>query len=119
MSGAPRLKDILRMGKLERLVMEYFVKNISVGEIIAMVELREEVKRRVKAGETDLVSEPDDVIIEREIFRAISNLIRSGYLEYKGGVYNLSKPIISELKSKIGGLEPGIPKNLSKLAEEG
>ncbi|WP_440059123.1 PolB1-binding protein PBP2 family protein [Thermogladius sp. 4427co] len=119
LSREVKLKDILRMNKLERIVMEYFVKNISVGEIIALIELREEVKKRVQKGEKDLVLEPDDVIIEREISKVISKLISEGYLEYKAGVYNLSKKLIEELKKKYGRLDPGVPKNIASLAEEG
>ncbi|MCI4461436.1 MAG: hypothetical protein JHC12_00525 [Thermogladius sp.] len=115
MPGDVKLRDILGMGRLERIVMEYFVKNISVGEIIALIELREEVKRRVARGERDLVPELDDVVIEREISRTISKLISAGYLEYKGGVYNLSKPLIEELKRRFNRLDPGVPKNLENL----
>ena len=115
MAGDVKLRDILAMGRLERIVMEYFVKNISVGEIIALIELREEVKRRVARGEKDLVPELDDVVIEREISRIISKLISAGYLEYKGGVYNLSKPLIEELKRRFNRLDPGVPKNLENL----
>ncbi|WP_434731584.1 hypothetical protein WLZ34_01375 [Thermogladius sp. KZ2Tp1] len=116
MPGEVKLKDVLSMGRLERIVMEYFIKNISVGEIIALIELREEVKRRASRGERDLVPELDDVVIEREVSRVISRLITAGYLEYKGGVYNLSKPLIEELKKKLGRLDPGIPKNIESLA---
>ncbi|ADI31564.1 PolB1-binding protein PBP2 family protein [Staphylothermus hellenicus] len=108
----PSLKDILKLPKLERLVMDYFLKHISVGEIIAIIELREEVKR---LRDPDLVPEFDDVIIELEIGRAINKLLRNNFLEYRSGCYNLAPHLREELKKKLGELRPGFPKHLEEL----
>ncbi|ABN69480.1 hypothetical protein Smar_0368 [Staphylothermus marinus F1] len=108
----PSLKDILKLSKLERLVMDYFLKHISVGEIIAIIELREEVKR---LRDPDLVPEFDDVIIELEIGRAINRLLRDNFLEYRSGCYNLASHLREELKKKLGELRPGFSKNLEEL----
>lgn len=34
------------MNSVEKTIMEYFLKNISVGEIVAVIDLREEVKKK-------------------------------------------------------------------------
>jgi hypothetical protein len=112
MEEKPRLKDILKLPKLERLIMNYFLKHISVGEIIAVIELREEVKR---LRDLDLVPEFDDVVIELEISKAIGRLIRKNFLEYRSGCYNLAKHLREELKEKLGELRPGFSKKLEEI----
>lgn len=108
----PKLRDILKLSKLERLVMDYFLKHISVGEIIAIIELREEIKR---LKDPDLVPEFDDVIIELEIGKAVNRLLRQNFLEYRNGCYNLAQHLREELKKKLGELRPGFSKNLEEL----
>ncbi|HEC96249.1 MAG TPA: hypothetical protein ENI59_01050 [Euryarchaeota archaeon] len=111
-NNKPTLRDILRLGKLERLVMNYFLKHISAGEIIAIIELREEIKR---LRDPELVPEFDDVIIELEIGKAINKLLREGFIEYRSGCYNLAKHLREELKKKLGDLKPGFSKNIEEL----
>ncbi len=108
----PGLKDILKLSKLERFVMEYFLKHISVGEITATIEMREEIKR---LGDRELVPDLDDVVIEVEIGKTLGRLVRKGFLEYSSGCYNLAPQLREELKSKLGGLRPGYPKKLEDL----
>jgi len=111
----PQLRNILRLPKLERLIMEYFLKHISAGEIIVLIDLREEIKR---LRDPDLVPEFDDVIIELEVGKAITRLLRKGFLEYASGCYNLAPQLRDELRKKIGGLKPGFSKNLEDLIKE-
>ncbi|MCD6301352.1 MAG: hypothetical protein J7L82_04700 [Staphylothermus sp.] len=111
-NGKPTLRDILKLNKLERLVMDYFLKHISAGEIIAIIELREEIKR---LKDPDLVPEFDDVVIELEIGKAINKLLKEGFIEYRSGCYNLAKHLREELKRKIGDLKPGFSKDTEKL----
>ncbi|OYT39120.1 MAG: hypothetical protein B6U89_04670 [Desulfurococcales archaeon ex4484_58] len=108
----PGLKDILGLPKLERLIMEYFIKHISVGEIIAVLELRDEIKR---LKDPELVPEFDDIIIELEINKALARLVEKGFLEHVGGCYNLAEHLRREIKEKLGSLQPGISKNLNEL----
>ncbi|MET1160569.1 MAG: hypothetical protein ABWW65_06360 [Thermoprotei archaeon] len=115
MSEKPDFKDILSLNKLERLIMEYFLKHISVGEIIAVIELREEVKRR---RDPELVPEFDDAIIEIEINKALARLVEKGFLEHIGGCYNLAEHLRKKLIEKLGSLNPGISKDLNKLISE-
>jgi len=111
----PDFKDILKLSKLERLIMEYFIKHVSVGEIIAVFELRDEVKR---LKDPELVPEFDDVVIEMEISRALARLIEKGFLERGSGCYNLAPHLRAKLIEKFGGLNPGFPKDWKKLVEE-
>ena len=111
-NGKPTLRDILKLNKLERLVMDYFLKHISAGEIIAIIELREEIKR---LKDPDLVPEFDDVVIELEIGKAINKLLKEGFIEYRSGCYNLAKHLREELKRKNGDLKPGFSKDTEKL----
>ncbi len=91
------LRDIEKLGKLERLIMKYFLTHISVGEIIAVIDIREEVKR---LKDPELVPEIDDVIIEYHVTHALDRLVEQGYLEHSGGVYNLAESIRRELLEK-------------------
>ncbi len=111
-SNAPGLRDILELPKLERFIMEYFLKHISAGEITAIIEMREEIKR---IRDPELVPEFDDVVIEIEISKALTRLVRKGFLEYVSGCYNLAPQLREELKNKLGELRPGYSKDLSKL----
>ncbi|MEM0224835.1 MAG: hypothetical protein QXS24_00515 [Desulfurococcaceae archaeon] len=111
------IKEILSLSKLERLIMDYFIKHISAGEIIAILDLKEDVKKRIKQGETDLVSEPEDAIIVREIQITLAMLVKKGFLEYRNGVYRLADWIINTVKNKKGSLYPGIPKSLQDLID--
>lgn len=106
---------LLSLNKLERLILDYFITNISVGEIIAVIELRELVKRKYKMGERDLVSEPDDAIIEREITAELAYLVRKSILSYGNGAYSLSPWLREVLKKKFGKLSPGKSKPLEEL----
>jgi len=110
----PDFKEILKLSKLERLIMEYFIKHISVGEIIAVLELRDEVKRR---RDPELVPELDDVVIEFEINRALARLVEKGFLEHTTGCYNLAEHLRKKIIEKIGELRPGISKDLEKLID--
>ncbi len=98
-----RLKDIEKLGKLEKLIMKYFLTHISVGEIIAVIDIREEVKR---LRDPELVPEFDDVIIEFHVTKALDRLVEQGYLEHSGGVYNLAEPMREELL-RSGKWSPG------------
>ncbi len=93
----PTLKDIEKLPKLHRLVMEYFIKYISVGEVIAIIELREQIKA---LKDPELVPEFDDVVIEIHISRALADLVEDGFLEKAEGVYNLAPQLREELKNK-------------------
>jgi len=112
--GKPDFKDILKLSKLERLIMDYFIKHISVGEIIAVLEIREEVKR---LRDPDLVPEFDDVVIEMEINKALSKLVEKGFLEHVSGCYNLATHLRNKMKEKLKSLDPGITKDLNKLID--
>ncbi|MEM0004955.1 MAG: hypothetical protein QXE10_07625 [Desulfurococcaceae archaeon] len=111
------IREILALSKLEKLIMDYFLRHISAGEIIALLDLKEEVKKRMKQGETDLVSELEEAIIIREIQITIAMLARRGFLDYRNGVYRLADWIIEIIKSKKGSLYPGIPKSLQELLD--
>jgi hypothetical protein len=111
------IREILSLNKLERIIMEYFIKHISAGEIIAALDIKEEVKKRAKQGETDIVSELEDAIILREVNVAMALLANKGFLEYKNGVYKLAPWIIEIIKTKKGGLYPGQPKSLKELLD--
>jgi len=70
-----RLK--MELSDEEKKVLNYFIKNISVGEIIAEKELRLEG-----------IKDPR---------RVIRMLIEKGLLEHKEGCYNLSKDLREEV----------------------
>ena len=93
----PNLKDIKKLPKLHQLVMDYFIKYISVGEVVAIIELREQIKA---LRDPDLVPEFDDVIIEIHISRALADLVEKGFLERAEGVYNLAPQLREELKQR-------------------
>ncbi len=114
MSRKPGFKDVLSLSKLERLIMEYFIKHISAGEIITVIELRDEIKR---LRDPDLVPEFDDIIIELEINKAIARLIEKGFLEHTGGCYNLAEHLRKKIREKYGELYPGRSKDLNELIE--
>jgi hypothetical protein len=116
-SGERSIRELLNLSKLERLIMEYFLKHISVGEVVAVLDIKEEVKRRAKQGETGLVDELEDAIIAREVYVALAMLVKNGFLEYRNGVYKLAQWIIDVIKAKKGGLYPGTPKSLSELLD--
>lgn len=111
------IREILGLSKLERLVMEYFLRQISAGEIIAVLDLKEEVKKRAKQGETDLISEIEDAIIVRELYIVLALLVKRGFLEYRNGAYKLAKWIIDQIKAKKGSLYPGVYKSIQDLIE--
>lgn len=111
------LREILTLDKLERLIMEYFIRHISVGEIVAALDLKEEVKKKARQGETDLVSELEDAIIVKEIYITMAMLVRKGFLEYRNGAYRLADWIISIIKTKKGSLYPGMFKSLQELLD--
>lgn len=111
------IREILQLGKLERLVMEYFIRHISAGDIVAVLDLKEEVKRRMKMGEIDLASELEDAIIIRELYVKLALLVKDGFLEYKNGAYRLAQWVVDIIKAKKGGLYPGTPKNLEELID--
>lgn len=90
----PKLADIKKLPKLHQLVMDYFMKYISVGEVIAIIELREQIKA---LKDPDLVPEFDDVVIEIHISRALADLVEKGFLERAEGVYNLASQLREEL----------------------
>lgn len=100
--------------KLERLILEYFARHISVGEIIAVIDLREEVKR---LRDPDLVSEFDDPVIEMEINKALARLVEKGYLERASGCFNLSESLRKKIIERYGSLKPGEPKALEKILD--
>ena len=93
----PSLRDIKKLPKLHQLVMDYFIKYISVGEVVAIIELREQIKA---LRDPDLVPEFDDVIIEIHISRALADLVEKGFLERAEGVYNLAPQLREELKQR-------------------
>jgi len=111
------VREILSLNKLERVVMEYFLRHISAGEIIAALDLKEEVKKRAKQGEADLVSELEDAIIVREVYVAMALLVKKGFLEYRNGAYRLADWIIEVIKAKKGSLQPGVPKSIQELLD--
>lgn len=98
--------------KLEKLILEYFIRHISVGEIIATIDIREEVKR---LRDPELVSEFDDPIIEIEVNRALAKLVEKGYLERATGCYNLAEHLRKRIIEKYGSLKPGEPKKLEDV----
>ncbi len=93
----PSLKDIEKLSKLEKIIMDYFMKYISVGEIIALVELRE-ILKNLDSSEINI--EKDDVIIEITISKTLANLVEKGFLEHEEGCYNLASHLREELKKK-------------------
>lgn len=119
MSGSPKrsIKEISSLNKLEKLIIDYFLKHISAGEIIAILDLKEDVKKRIKQGEVDFVSEAEDAIIVREIQISLAMLVKKGFLEYRNGVYRLADWIIDTVKNKKGSLYPGISKPLQDLLD--
>lgn len=111
------IKEVQTLSKLERLIIEYFIRHISAGEIIAVLDLKEEVKKRVKQGESDLIGEIEDAIIVKELYITMAMLVRKGFLNYRNGVYKLADWIINIIKAKKGGLYPGIQKSLNELLD--
>lgn len=111
------IKELLSLNNIEKLIMEYFLRNISVGEIIAILDLREEVKKKVKTGELQY-SETDDSVIERDLLTIMTSLIKRGFLEYNMGVFNLAGWIREYLKKKYKSLETGVSKSLEKIVNE-
>ncbi|MCS7128476.1 MAG: hypothetical protein N3E36_05040 [Sulfolobales archaeon] len=95
--GKPSLRNIEGLSKLHRLIVEYFIKNISVGELIAIIELRELVK---SSKNRDIMGEVDDAIIERNISKALSELVQAGFLERAEGVYNLASHLRNEVRKR-------------------
>ncbi len=91
----PTLNDIENLPKLEKIIMEYFLKHISVGEIIAVIELREIIKH---TKDPELNIEEDDVVIEMNISKALARLVEKGFLEHAEGCYNLAQHLREELK---------------------
>ncbi len=110
----PGVKDILSLPKLERLIMEYFLKHISAGEIISIIEIREEIKR---LRDPELVPEFDDVIIELTVNRAIARLVGKKFLVHESGCYNLNERIREEIKRAYGELRPGFSKDIHEILE--
>lgn len=116
MSEVSHLIEKMRnLNKRERLIMDYFTRQISAGEIIAVLDLKEEVKKRVKMGETDLVAELDDAVITRDIYIDLALLVKQGLLEYRNGVYKLPQSIIDIIRQKKKRATPGILKSLNEL----
>ncbi|MEZ0393638.1 MAG: hypothetical protein ABWK00_01130 [Desulfurococcaceae archaeon] len=116
MADEDLVKALLGLDKLEKIVMEYFFKNVSVGEVIALIELKDELRRRQRSGELTIAAGSDEeAAIERELRKAIANLMRLGLLEYRLGSYNLSQSLREYVKRKLGKLEPGTSKDLMKL----
>jgi len=111
----PGVKDILSLPKLERLIMDYFLKHISAGEIISVIEIREEIKR---LKDPDLVPEFDDVIIELTVNRAIARLVRKKFLVHESGCYNINERIREEIKKAYGELRPGFSKDIYEILEK-
>ena len=111
----PGVKDILSLPKLERLIMDYFLKHISAGEIISVIEIREEIKR---LKDPDLVPEFDDVIIELTVNRAIARLVRKKFLVHESGCYNVNERIREEIKKAYGELRPGFSKDVYEILEK-
>ncbi len=111
----PGVKDILSLPKLERLIMEYFLKHISAGEIISVIEIREEIKR---LRDPELVPEFDDVIIELTVNRAIARLVNKKFLVHESGCYNVNERIREEIKKAYGELRPGFSKDIYEILEK-
>ncbi|MCD6487818.1 MAG: hypothetical protein J7K21_01150 [Desulfurococcales archaeon] len=107
-TNKPSLKDIEKLPKLEKLIMEYFLKYISAGEIITIIDLRETIK---SMRDPELVPEFDDVIIEISLTRAIARLVKEGFLEHTEGCYNLAPHLREELK-KTGKYKPSLSRTL-------
>lgn len=110
--GKPGFEEARKLSKLERLVFEYFVKHISVGEIAAVMELKDEVKR---LKDPELVPELDDVVIEFEINKALARLVERGFLEHTTGCYNLAEHLRRRIIERRGSLDPGFSKNFEGL----
>lgn len=106
---------VRELTKLEKLVLDYFIRHISVGEIIAVIDLREEVKR---LRDPEMVSEFDDPVIEMEINKAIARLVEKGYLERATGCFNLCERLRRRIIEKYGSLKPGEPKPLNDIIDQ-
>jgi hypothetical protein len=78
----PLTKIIEELDPQERMVFEYFKKNISVGEILAVKELR-------------LLYKLEDPL------KVIDSLIRKGLLEKGVGCINLASSVREMLKRRI------------------
>jgi len=93
----PTLEDIEKLPKLEKIIMEYFLKHISVGEIAALIDIRETIKN---LNDPEINIEKDDVVIELAVSRALARLVEEGFLEHVGGCYNLATHLREELIKK-------------------
>jgi hypothetical protein len=82
MDSNPLSKIIEELDPQERIVFEYFKKNISVGEILAVKELR-------------LLYKLEDPL------KIIDSLIRKGLLEKGVGCINLASSVREMLKRRI------------------
>jgi hypothetical protein len=82
MDSNPLSKIIEELDPQERMVFEYFKKNISVGEILAVKELR-------------LLYKLEDPL------KIIDSLIRKGLLEKGVGCINLASSVREMLKRRI------------------
>ena len=109
------IRELITLSKLEKLVVEYFLRHVSAGEIIAVLDLKEEVKKRARQGEKDLVSELEDAIIIKELYVILAMLVKNGYLEYKNGVYRLSQWIINYIKARKSVFYPGLIKSIKDI----
>ncbi|MEM4718045.1 MAG: hypothetical protein QXE81_04715 [Desulfurococcaceae archaeon] len=109
------IEKVKSLNKRERIILDYFARHISAGEIIAVLDLKEEIKKRVKMGEVDLVIELDDSVITRDIYIDLALLVKQGLLEYRNGVYKLPQPLIDIIKQKKKRATPGVLKSLNEL----
>ncbi len=82
MDSNPLSKIVEELDPQERIVFEYFKKNISVGEILAVKELR-------------LLYKLEDPL------KIIDSLIRKGLLEKRVGCINLASSVREMLKRRI------------------
>jgi hypothetical protein len=82
MDSNPLSKIVEELDPQERIVFEYFKKNISVGEILAVKELR-------------LLYKLEDPL------KIIDSLIRKGLLEKGVGCINLASSVREMLKRRI------------------
>jgi len=82
MDSNPLSKIIEELDPQERVVFEYFKKNISVGEILAVKELR-------------LLYKLEDPL------KIIESLIRKGLLEKGVGCINLASSVREMLKKRV------------------
>ncbi|WP_084322096.1 PolB1-binding protein PBP2 family protein [Desulfurococcus amylolyticus] len=112
--GINRLRSLSR---LERIIVNYFLRHISAGDIIAVLDIREEVKKKIREGDRDLLPETEDTLIEVEVRRVLAELVREGILYHRNGVYSLSPWLVELVKKKFGRLRPGEFKPLEKLLE--